>query len=221
MSAQPCRVDTPDRHEPHTHLTLVPEPAREMCERCGVRPKKSGRGQKLCVECPPIPRTRLRDRPDKPPTPCLRCGADRVGDPFPYNSRLCSGCAEDRGEDLPKIPLKVSSAPLAAVLERIIAREGAIEPWARFMHIDDKSGHRAKDPRGWMAPGARREGVCARAGISPKTLLEWREGRRTMVPWNKADAVLQNLGLSWDDVWTPQTAAPDEYRALREAMCCV
>lgn len=72
MSAQPCRVDTHDEHECHRlHLTLVPEPipGRKLCERCGIRPKKPGKGARLCVECPP-----LTGNESRTPGMCIACG---------------------------------------------------------------------------------------------------------------------------------------------------
>jgi hypothetical protein len=160
-------------------------------------------------------------RRDKPVDPCRDCGAHREPGTFPWKSQYCTECFEERGGHLPPIPSKVSTAPLAEYLERLIRREEALEPYSRFKPDNTKGRKGTSNPDRLLTVyrfDTRRVGICQRAGTSPKSLQEWREGRRTMVPWNTADRVLQNLGLFWWEVWTPENTSADEYAALERAL---
>ena len=107
-------------------------------------------------------------------------------------------------------------------MSRIIAQEEALEPFCRFGVDQCRGGsHKNKNPDAILGvpPGdMRSESVCARAGVSTKSLCEWRNGKRPMIPWNTADRVIQGLGLFWDDVWTPENTDPELYARMRKAL---
>lgn len=81
-----------------------------------------------------------------------------------------------------KARLRLPAAPLAAALERIVAKEGAGQ-------VDNDPGASA------------RVAVCARAGIHERQLFAWRTGEARQVHIDTADRVLVGLELNWFDVW--------------------
>lgn len=76
--------------DPLPDIDLRVRPGRP-CVRCGIRPKKPGRGNRLCGVCLPVPRS---DRPGRQrpyvPLPCPKCGGPKEPGP---GRRMCVACA--------------------------------------------------------------------------------------------------------------------------------
>jgi hypothetical protein len=81
------------------------------------------------------------------------------------------------------------AAPVAAFVERIIAREDRV----RRQGYDDG-----------LNTGAR-EDVCAWLGIQPRSLLAWRVGQREGVQFEIVDQILTEAGVGWWEVFTEET----------------
>lgn len=97
------------------------------------------------------------------------------------------------------------AAPLAAAVERAIAS-------AQGVHLAEV--HTATG--GGRSQGGRsREDLCAKWGISSRTLRDWREEPGRQVQLATADRVLTATGLLWHDVYDP--AEHPEVAAVLEA----
>lgn len=183
--------------------------APRFCRACGDRPAR-GPHKLYCFECMVVAeraeRRKSRERKRR------QRQDPRVAEKRREASREYRRASRERRatDEPPPLPGFLPSAPLLAALEVAITRDAQVEPVLAVAARNHRGG---AEPSREAAMYGRDEVVCQRAGISSKTLREWRRGKRPRVQFGTADLMLQNLGLLWQDVWDPA-----EFPELAEVM---
>jgi hypothetical protein len=213
---------------------------RPRCSVCRERPIR-GRAKQLCEEChrEAIVRRREYHRlaarrreaakkksrvryPDQQGSR-MRYRLDRERDGAtlePAAPILKAGRASDHGQradsDLfPNLP----SAPLAALIDGLIAREVA-GSYIKGGHllITGESGKvmpLESAPRdGALSPT---EAICEWLGITSKTLREWRQGVRTSARFDTADRIVTRAEACWWEIWPGDPLAEFAFTGERAA----
>jgi hypothetical protein len=236
----PCkgcgRVKPPGRAREYCDACQRKKAGPRICLRC-PNPSRS-KFAKLCVECKAAAREADRDyqrrwnlaNQDKARSgpsyndsrrmnKRLHAEADgrelKMAPPILKDGRAAEHGQRADSEMFPPLP----AAPLAALVDRMIAREVA-GPYVKggYMRITGESGKLMPPDRAPRddAPSAM-EAVCERLGISSKTLREWRDGSRPTARFDVADRIVTRAEACWWDVWPGDPLAEFAFTGERAA----